>query len=235
MPHAIRVLSSTAMKTTLEAIKPAFERESGFELTVTFAPSVRLSQEIANGLSGDAAIITAPQIDKLATSGRMVPGSRADIAVSQIGLAVRAGEPHPDIATVDGFRQALLSARSIGMSNPVGGGRSGEYLHGLFETLGIAEALAGKLFYGPGGPEGLIGLYLKRGEVDIGLQQMPELMAVPGIDIVGPLPSGAQSETLFSLGVMTDCSQPDAAARLAATLRSDAARPILRANGFEPA
>jgi molybdate transport system substrate-binding protein len=105
-----------------------------------------------------------------------------------MGMAVQKGAPKPDISSAEKFKQAMLAAKSLAMSNPVGGGQSGANLMKIFERLGITEAMKPKLTFGPGGPAGLIGNFLVRKEVEVGIQQMPDLMAVPGIDIVGPLP-----------------------------------------------
>src|SRR5262249_5282675 len=143
----------------------------------------------------DVAIVTNEGLEGLITAGRIVPGTRTDIARSAMALAVQRGAPKPDISTAEKFKAALLAAKSLGMSNPVGGGQSGANLVRIFERLGIADAMKPKCFYGPGGPAGLIGNFLARKEIEIGIQQLPELMAVPGIDIVGPLPADIQMPT----------------------------------------
>ncbi len=236
MPVEITVLSTTAMKTTLDELVPLFEQASGEKLSFSYAPSARLAQQIGEGLlQGDIAILTAEQIEDLAERGRIVAGSRVDIAGSRMGLAVQAGARKPDISTVEGFKKAILDARSLGMSNPVGGGVSGVLAQRIFERLGIAEAVRQKVTYGPGGPQGLIGLFLKRGEVEVGIQQMPELMAVPGIDIVGPFPDEIQTVSVFSLGTLAGSAHGRTAGALAEFLRGPQAQAVLRAKGMEPA
>jgi molybdate transport system substrate-binding protein len=121
------------------------------------------------------------------------------------------------------------------MSNPVGGGASGIHLWSVFERLGIAQALKPKTIFGPGGPAGLIGFYLLRGEAEIGLQQMPELMAVPGIDIVGPAPGEMQSITVFAAAIPTNAKNPEAGKALAKFLTTPAAAAVIKAKGMEPA
>jgi molybdate transport system substrate-binding protein len=231
--NELNVLSTTAMKSTIDAVGPQFEAAHGTKLSITYAPSVRLAGQLAEGLTGDVAVITGPQLDALVARGQIAAGSRIDIACSRIGLAVQAGAARPDISTADAFRRAMLAAKSVGTSNPVGGGQSGAYLKELFERLGIAEAMQPKLLFGPGGPQGLIGLFLKRGEVEVGLQQMPELMAVPGIDIVGPLPDDIQSITVFSVGTLSGSAQADEARRFADFMRAPAVQAVLREMGME--
>ena len=158
----------------------------------SFGPSARIAKMVADGEANDVAIVTDEGIEDLTRQGRIVPGTRADIARSAMALAVQKGAPKPDISSAEKFKQAMLAAKSLGMSNPVGGGQSGANLMKIFERLGIAEAMKPKLTFGPGGPAGLIGNFLLRKEVEVGIQQMPELMAVPGIDIVGPLPPEIQ-------------------------------------------
>ena len=231
----IRALSSTAMKTVLDAVTPGFEKVSGCRVDLQFAPSGRMAQRVAGGEAADVAIVTSPGIDDLIANGRIVPGSRVDIACSSIGLAVRKGAPIPDISTVEGFKQALLSARSIAMSHPTGGAQSGAHLAKVFERLGIAEALSARLIYGPGGPAGLVGNYLLRQEADIGLQQMPELMAVPGIAIIGPIPDEVQLTTVFSAGVSTTATNPEGAVAWIRCLKTREAAGIITASGMQPA
>ena len=229
----IKVLSSTAMKTSMDELMPQFEQASGHKVAFSYGPSVRITKQVAEGEANDVTIVTDRGIDELIGQGRIVPGTRADIGRSAMALAVQKGAPKPDISTPERFKEAMLAAKSLAMSNPVGGGASGAILMRIFEQLGIAEQMRPKLTFGPGGPAGLIGNFLVRKEVEVGIQQMPELMAVPGIDIVGPLPFGAQSVSVFSAGLSTGATDPDAARALIAFLATPAAAAAIRAKGME--
>ncbi len=187
----IKLISTTAMKSTLDDVLPKFERATGHKVLPSYGPSPRLTKQIAEGAVCDAAIVGAQNIEDLVKQGKIAAGTSCAIGSSSIALAVQKGAPKPDISTEEKFKQALLAAKSIAMSNPVGGGTSGGVLMRAFERLGIADAIKGKLTFGAGGPAGLVGHYLARKEIEIGIQQMPELMMVPGIDIVGPLPEGS--------------------------------------------
>ena len=143
------------------------------------------------------------------------------------------GAPKPDISSAEKFKQALLAAKSIGTSNPVGGGASGAHIAKVLEKLGIADAVKGKTTFGPGGPAGLIGNFLVRKEVEIGLQQIPELMAVPGIDIVGPLPDEIQAITVFSAGLSTGAKEEQAGTALIKFLTTPNAKAVLKSKGME--
>jgi molybdate transport system substrate-binding protein len=230
----IKILSTTAMKTSLDELTPDFERRSGHNLAVTFGPSARIRQQVADGEATDLAIVTDKGIDDLIAQGRIVNGSRADLVRSAMALAVQNGAPRPDISSAEKFKQAMLAAKSLGMSNPVGGGQSGANLVRIFEQLGIAEAMKPKCFYGPGGPGGLIGNFLVRKEIEIGIQQLPELMAVPGIHIVGPLPPDIQAITLFSAGLSAAAANADGARAFIAFLSTPAAKTVFRSKGMEP-
>jgi molybdate transport system substrate-binding protein len=127
----------------------------------------------------------------------------------------------------------MLAAKSLGMSNPVGGGQSGANLIKIFEKLGIAEAMKNKLTFGPGGPAGLIGNFLVRKEIEIGIQQMPELMAVPGIDIIGPLPPDIQMKTVFSAGLSTAAKNAEGGRALIQFLVAPQAAAVVRSKGME--
>ena len=233
MPAEIKVLSTTAMKTSLDELAPRFERATGHKVTPSYAPSARIAKMVADGEQNDVAIVTAQGIEDLIKQGKVAADSRADIARSTIGLAVQKGARKPDISSAEAFKRALLAANSIAMSNPVGGGQSGAHLARIFDKLGIAEALKSKVTYGPGGPAGLIGFFLVRGEVEIGIQQIPELMAVTGIDIVGPLPQEIQAVTRFSAGVSTTAKDAGAAQALVKFLATGDAAAVMRAKGME--
>jgi molybdate transport system substrate-binding protein len=229
----IRIISSTAMKTSLDALAPGFERETGHQLVFSFGPSARITKRVSDGEQNDITISTDKGVDDLVAQGRIVAGTRADLARSAMALAVQKGARRPDISSAEKFKQTLLAAKSLGMSNPVGGGQSGANLIKIFDRLGITEAMKPKCTYGPGGPAGLIGNYLVRKEVEIGIQQLPELMAVPGIDIVGPLPPDIQSMTMFSAGLSTAAKNADGAKALIKFLTTPAAKAVFKSKGMD--
>lgn len=232
MPE-IALTCTTALKSTLDETLPKFERDSGHTVAPSYGPSPRLAKQIAEGAACDAAIVGAQGIDDLIAQGRIVAASRTEIARSPIALAVQKGARKPDISTAETFKAALLAAKSIAMSNPVGGGTSGGVLMRAFERLGIADALRPKLTFGAGGPAGLVGHYLARKEIEVGIQQLPELMMVPGIDIVGPLPEGVQSVTAFTGGVSTAAKNPEGAAALLRYLRTPEVAAVIRGKGMD--
>jgi molybdate transport system substrate-binding protein len=229
----IKVLSSTAMKTSMDVLMPQFEQASGHKVSFSYGPSPRIAKQVADGDANDVAIVTNQAVDDLIKQGQIVPGTRADIAHSAMALAVQQGAPKPDISTPEKFKQTMLAAQSLGMSNPVGGGVSGGILIGIFEQLGIAEQMKPKLTFGAGGPAGLIGFLLVRKEVEVGIQQMPELMAVPGIDIIGKLPFGMRTVSVFSAGLSTAASDAAAARALIAFLTTPQAKTAIRSMGME--
>ncbi len=231
----IKVLSTTAMKMVLEELSPAFERATGNRLDVTLGPSLRLEKQIGEGEVADVAIVSASGVRDLVEQGRLVDGSAVEIAKSSIGVAVPKGAPKPDLSTAEGFKRAMLAAESIACSRPVGGGQSGVHLAKVFADLGITEQMQAKAKYGAGGAGGLAGLVLLRGEADIGIQQMAELMAVDGIDVVGPLPAEIQMVTPFVAAVPTNAPYAAAGRAVIAFLTTPDAKRVIKAKGLDPA
>jgi molybdate transport system substrate-binding protein len=233
VPNEIKVLSTTAMKTSLDELAPEFSHASGHTLRCSFGPSARIAKMVADGEQHDVAIVTNKGLEHLIAQGRLAPDVHADIARSAMALAVQKGARRPDISSAEKFKATMLATKSLGMSNPVGGGQSGANLMKIFDRLGISESMKSKLVFGPGGPAGLIGNFLLRGEVEIGIQQMPELLAVPGIDIVGPLPPDIQMTTVFSAGLSTAAQNPAGGRALIEFLVTPKAAAAMRSKGME--
>ena len=228
MPEAapLRVLSTLAVMGVLQQVVPAREAATGRRVEVLYEPTAKLLERIRAGAPADVAILTAEAVDALIADGRMQPGSRVDVAVSVIGVAVKAGAPRPDIATPEAFRAALLAARSIGYSRA---GASGIVFAGLIERLGIAAAVNAKATIIP---QGFTAELAASGAVELAIQQVSELMAVPGVDIVGPLPEVLNVRAVFSGGIMAGAAE-DAADWLA-WITAAATPEVLRAKGLLP-
>jgi molybdate transport system substrate-binding protein len=225
----VKGLFSNGVKAVLLDLLPEFERTSGILAAVTWGSTAALMGEIGKGASGDLAILSDEAIDDLIRQGRIVSGSRVDIARSAIGIAVRKGAPKPDVGSADALKNALISARTISYSRT---GISGVYFPTVLERLGIAAQMAAKTLIPP--PGILVGDLVAKGDAEIGVQQISELLPVPGIEIVGPLPPELQKLTVFSAGFFTGASQPEVAKALVALLTSAAARPVYQRKGMEP-
>lgn len=221
----IRVLSTIGMRTVLEALTPAFEQRHGCTVTRVYDSSVALMARIADGESGDAAVFTSGAIDDLIAQGKVT--SRTDLTRSFVGIAVKSGARKPDISTADKFKAAMLAAKSVARSET---GASGLYFAGLIERLGLAGAMAGKTIV----QDGIVGRIAARGEAEIAVQQISELMQAEGIDIVGPLPDELQSITVFSAGVFAASKQATLVQAFVADLASQAHAALIRQKGMEP-
>ena len=229
MPATIRLLSTLAVMGGMRDLCEAHRARSGAMVEADFAPTVALVQRLRDGEHADIAILTAQGIDDMIAAGIMRPGSRTDVARSFVGVAVAAGAPKPDIATLDSFKAALLAARSVCYSRI---GASGLYFAKLIQDLGIADAVNAKATIAS---TGFTAERLVSGEADLAVQQISELMVVPGIEVVGGLPAAVQTVAIFSAGVLTASTQPDATADFAKFLASKEAEPVLRRTGLEPA
>jgi molybdate transport system substrate-binding protein len=222
----INVLCTLGLRSVLVDIADAFSRGKGLSFSAHYESSIALMDRIANGENADAAILTDVMIAALMKQGRIREGSRRDLASSGVGLAVRAGAPKPDISTPEAFRHALLAARSIAYTAT---GASGIYFAELIERLGIGEAIRAKATI----RDGLSGELAARGEVQIAVQQVSELMQVAGIDMIGPLPSALQKATVFSAGILSNAKNPDAAASLIGWLSTPATASVIRSKGLQ--
>jgi len=228
-PAEIKVLASIALKGIYLELAPRFEEAKRCKLATQWAGADPVLKRVQAGEVADVVIAPAKLIDELMASGKIVQGSRVDIARSGVGMAVRRGAPRPDISSTETLKRALLDAESIAYSS----GPSGVYLAGLFQRLGIAKALAAKITQTP--PGSFVGEVIARGEAEIGFQQMGELLHVgPGIDVVGPLPKEIQNITVFSGGVHSAVAQPELARALLDFLSAPAAAAVIRMKGMEP-
>jgi molybdate transport system substrate-binding protein len=229
----IRVLTSNALGAALRELTPAFERASGDTLVIVSGGSVAgvtdaIPDRLARGERADVVIMSGSGIDDLIKSGRLDSGSRADLARSSIGIAVRAGAPQPDISSVEALTRALLQATSVAYSASV----FGVYVaNELFPRLGIAAQMAGKSRRIENEP---VGTVVARGEAQMGFQQISELRAVPGLVVVGPLPDAVQRVTVFSAAAATGSPNPSGGRALIAFLTSPAAAAAIARSGMEP-
>jgi molybdate transport system substrate-binding protein len=222
----IRVLSTLGVLGVVRGLLPAAET-AGFRPEIRFDPTARLVAAIEAGERADIAILTAEGIAAQAASGVLDGGSRVDLCRSSVGVAVRAGAPHPDISTPEAFRAALLAAPTLAYSRA---GASGIFFAGLIERLGIAAEVNAKATVIP---QGFTAELAARGEVALAIQQVSELMAIPGIEIVGPVPEAINTRAVFAAALFAG-ADPRAGALLrwlAAALTPE----LLRAGGLEPA
>jgi molybdate transport system substrate-binding protein len=235
----VRVMISSGFYTVYAELSPAFERASGHRLITTRGPSMGDSPEaiparLARGETADVVIMDGGSADELAQRGLLRAGSRIELARSQIGMVVRAGAAKPDISSVEAFRRTLLAATSIGYSDSA----SGSYLSTmLFAKLNVADQVLGKSRKVRGPPSGEpVAALVARGEVEIGFQQVSELLHVPGVTFVGVIPAALQPGFSFVGAITTAARQPDAALALLRFLASpEAASTIVKAGLTPPA
>lgn len=228
----MRVFSAIAVQGVVEPLIPAFEKAHGCTLDVTWATAPLLLKRLQAGKTADALILNRATTDTLLATGGIVAGSDVVIASSATAIAVKAGAPKPDISTPEALKRALLEARAISYTDPAAGGASGIYFAKLLERLGIADAINAKTRFPP--PSGYAGMFLPTGEADLAVQQVPELLHVPGVEIVGPLPGDLHMVTVFVAGIPAVSARPVLARALIESLRTPEAKALFRAKGLEP-
>jgi molybdate transport system substrate-binding protein len=224
----IRVLASNAIKAAYLELVPQFEKSSEHKVTTTWSGTIDIKKRIAGGETYDLLIMAAPELEEFIKQGKLAAGSRIDLVKSGVGIAVKAGAPKPDISSAESIQAALLSAKSVGYSQ----GPSGAYLVGLFQKMGIADAIKDKVKVSVVGQP--VGNMVASGEAEIGFQQVSELLPVKGIDFLGPLPASIQQITTFSAGQFIAAKEPIAAKALAAFLAAPAATAVKQKHGLDP-
>lgn len=223
----MRVLSSLAIKEAYLELQPRFEKSSGLEVQTDWQGGVEIMKRVKAGETADAVIASQKALEELKSLGKVQ--AVVDLATSCVAVAVKKGAARPDIGSGEAVKRALRAAKSIAYSS----GPSGAYLVELFRKWGVAEELKPKIIQTP--PGTAVGPLVAHGQAEIGFQQMSELLPVPGIDIIGPLPAEIQVVTVFSGGVHVAAREADAARAWLAFIRSPQSAALLRRHGMEPA
>ncbi|WP_240523299.1 substrate-binding domain-containing protein [Polaromonas sp. AER18D-145] len=229
MTTDLKGISSMATRLVLADLVTAFEQQSGCRVAIESVGGVDAARRVQAGEAFDVVILASDAIDKLIASGHVLAGSRVDLVRSGVAVAVRAGAPRPDIATEDALREAVRAARSISYST----GPSGVALAGLFERWGIAGEIQSRIVTPPPGMP--VGSLVARGEVELGFQQLSELMHLEGITVLGPLPPAIQIITTFSAGVCTGTRHAEAVRAMLAFMNTPQAAEAKRRQGMDPA
>ena len=224
----LKVLSTQATEDTYRELVPQFEKATGHKVATIFTGSLDAQKRLAAGENYDMIIMASPAIDAQIKAGKVVSGSRVDLAKSGVGLAVPKGAPKPDISTTEALKKTLLAAKSIGYST----GPSGVYMISLFEKLGLMDQVKPKLKQTPTGV--FVGTIIANREVEVGFQQVSEVGNFPGVDYVGPLPADVQQMTVFSSGIVVDAKEAEPARALVKFLTTPEAGAAFRKRGMEP-
>jgi molybdate transport system substrate-binding protein len=222
----IKVLCTIGVKPALPEVVAEFERTTGHKVSIVWGNAATLKSRYLEGESADVAILTAAAIDDLAKAGKVI-GGRVDLARSGIGLAVKAGAPKPDISSPEALKRALLAAKSVGYSTQ---GASGVHFVKVIEQLGIAAEVKAKHKE----TTGVVGELIAAGEAEIGVQQIPELAAVPGVDVIGPLPGDLQIITVFSAALDANAKDNEAAKAFVKFVATPASAATYKAKGLDP-
>jgi molybdate transport system substrate-binding protein len=224
MAREITVVSTAGpMPVVMGALIPIFERASGNKVAIKFEGVPQIYGQLRDGASIDLVIADEDVIGDLVKRGEIAGGS--EIMLSRVGIAVRAGAPKPDIGTADALKEALIAAKSVAYSQDA----SGRHFVSAISRLKLANTLRPKSIIVPG-----VGATLAAGEAEIGVQQVAELLPVPGIDIVGPLPGDLQKIIVYVAGVPANTRVPEAVKALVTFLTSEAAATVLKQKGMVP-
>ena len=227
----VHVMISGGLAPAYNALVPEFEKATGNKVVTAYGPSMgttvnAIPTRLDRGEPADVLILVGYALDDLVKKGKAT--NRIDLVNSKIGVAVKAGNPKPDISTADAVKRALLAAKSVAYSDSA----SGVYISTeMFKNLGIADEMKDKAKKIPAVPVAEI---VARGEAELGLQQLSELKAVSGVDIVGLLPESLQKVTVFSAGIASASKEPEAGKALIKFLASPAARKTIIDSGLEP-
>jgi molybdate transport system substrate-binding protein len=215
----IKVIGGSAIIPVMAELIPRFEQSSGHKVRTDFDGAIgAMTDRIRKGEVADVVIVSGTQIDALAREGKVVPGSRSDIAKVGVGVFVRRGAPKPDIGSLEAFKGVLTAAKSIGYNDPAAGAPVSLYLIELFDRLGIAGEMKPKTVVFTQRSERFEAV--ARGDVEIGFNQISEIVAAPGVDLVGPLPAAIQRYTLFSSGIVANGREQAAGRGLVAFISS---------------
>jgi len=225
----IKVLVSNALKSSMEELAPQFEKATESKLAITFGAAAEIKTSIQKGAAFDVAILTQAVTDDLVKEGKLTAAGRADIARAGAGVAARKGAPKPDISTVEGFKHALLEAKSIAY---VEAGATAPYIKGLFERLGIADQIKPKLKPQP--TSNPAAQAVANGEAELGITQISEILPYAGAELVGPMPAEIQLYTVFPAAVAANTKEPESAKALIKFLTAPAAIAVLKAKGLSP-
>jgi molybdate transport system substrate-binding protein len=227
MDHVLRLLSTLALKGAMNRLAGDYQAAAKLRIEADFAPTIGLLKRLRGGEAADVVILTQEGLDELVAEGAVAAASKVDLARSYVGIAVKAGSFHPDIATELALRKTLLASRSVAYSQI---GASGIFFADLIKRLGIAAEINARATI----TSGFTAERLITGEADLAVQQISELKQVAGIEIVGPIPYELQTPAVFSAGRMAASKQPAQADAFLTYLASKDVAPVLRASGLEP-
>ncbi|MCK1360541.1 substrate-binding domain-containing protein [Bradyrhizobium sp. 199] len=224
----VRMLSTLGLMGAMRSLSSVFEAETGIHVDADFAPTLALLKRLRDGEAADLVILTRKGLDEMIAEGRVLAAGAADLARSYVGIAVRAGQAHPDIASEAALRKTLLAAKSVAYSRL---GASGVYFARLIVRMGIAAEINAKATVVE---QGFTAQQIVGAEADLAVQQISELKQVEGIEVIGPIPHELQMPAVFSAGRMANAKHADAAGRLLRYLASPEVVPVLRQSGLEP-
>jgi molybdate transport system substrate-binding protein len=227
----LKVISAGAVRGLIAQIIDDYSRQTGQKFDFTIGTTGQLRDIIASGQHADLIIVSAPLMGELEKTGKLTPGSRAELGRVGIGVAIRDGATAPDVSTPDALKKALIEARSVAYTNPAEGGTSGIYFAGVAERFGIGDAIKQKAVLTRGGREAAI--EVAEGRAELAIVFISEAVAVKGVKLAGPLPPTLQDYSAYTTAIPSSSTDPAAARAFIAALTSTAMAERWRANGFE--
>ena len=228
----VKVMSTVALTPALGELAPKYESSSGNKLVIVYGTIADLKKRIDAGETADVMILSRPALDDLQTKGKVAQGSIANVGSSYVAVGVRAGAPLPDISTAEKLKAVLLAVKSISYADPAKGGASGVYFAKILDRLGIADQMKSKTVLVPGAEAGEL---VAKGDVEMGVAQASEIRAVPGAQVVGPLPGDLNSAIVFAVGIGSASKDPAAAKSLIELLTGPTGAAVLKSKGMDPA
>ncbi len=229
----LKVFCARSMTHAVNDLAADFMRETGHHVDITFGPVGTLQKKLAGGETTDVLILGAPAMAMMEQEGCFVAGTRTDVSRVSIGVAVREGAVAPDISSADAFRKTLLQARAIAFTHASVGGTAAVYLPQLFKRMGIAEEIDRKAK--PQQSGAAVAECVARGEAEIGITLIPEILPIKGARVIGKLPAALADDTIYTAAVSAGSGEPAAASAFIAALARPATRDVWQAAGFERA